>query len=69
MASPRHEKLISVGSDEREREKIDALPDGNSPATQRKKGRIRKRESERKEVEKRLKLKRKRGQKDSKQLV
>jgi len=26
----------------KEREKIDALPDGNSPATRRKKGRIRK---------------------------
>jgi len=54
---------------QRKREKIDALPDGNSPATRRKKGRIRKRESERKEVEERLKLKRKRGQKESKQLV
>jgi len=48
MASPRHEKLISVGSDEREREKIDALPDGNLPATRRKKGRIRKKMRERK---------------------
>jgi len=32
----------------KEREKIDALPDGNSPATQRKKGRIRKKMRERK---------------------